>query len=62
MRAMVPPEPVGSSSPTIHSRIRRAAGLGDLHYEMRFSCLFTTHDPATVEYLCDQVAVMAEPG
>ena len=32
--------------------------LRDLQHDMGFSCLFITHDLATVEYLCDRVAVM----
>jgi peptide/nickel transport system ATP-binding protein len=32
--------------------------LRALQHEMGFSCLFITHDLATVEYLCDRVAVM----
>jgi oligopeptide/dipeptide ABC transporter ATP-binding protein len=32
--------------------------LGDLQRNMGFSCLFITHDLATVEHLCDRVAVM----
>src|SRR5439155_23929252 len=32
--------------------------LRDLQQDLKFSCLFITHDLATVEYLCDRVAVM----
>jgi peptide/nickel transport system ATP-binding protein len=32
--------------------------LRDLQHDMGFSCLFITHDLATVEFLCDRVAVM----
>jgi len=32
--------------------------LRDLQRDMGFSCLFITHDLATVEFLCDRVAVM----
>ena len=32
--------------------------MRELQQDMGFSCLFITHDLATVEYLCDRVAVM----
>jgi oligopeptide/dipeptide ABC transporter ATP-binding protein len=32
--------------------------LSDLQQAMGFSCLFIAHDLATVEYLCDRIAVM----
>ena len=30
--------------------------LRDLQQELGFSCLFITHDLATVEYLCDRAS------